>query len=221
MKHSSHTVKSFEQELDSLITSIQVMKDMAIDLISLSQQSLVDSKKDFYKSAQLNDKKVNKLEKEIEEQAISLLALRQPMASDLRIIVSTIKIISLLERIADRGKKTIKVTRHLEAPLSPAIIKEIFQMNKVVIHMINQVFRNLESYALPELKEAIEEDDKVDEFYTQITQKIINIQKTNPLPLEEFIAQIKILKNFERMGDYATKIAKIIYYIAEGSNKKF
>lgn len=221
MKNSSHTVKSYEQELESLISSVQIMKDMAIDLILLSQESLVDSEKDFYKLSQDNDKKVNEIEKDIEEHAISLIALRQPMAGDLRIIVSTIKIISLLERIADRGKKTIKATKLLDKPLSPEIIQDIFQMNKVIINMINQVFKNLETYQFTKLKAAIAEDDKVDEFYTKTTQKIINAQKKSPLALEEFMAEIRILKNFERIGDYATKIAKIIYYIAEGSHKKF
>ena len=87
--------------------------------------------------------------------------------------------------------------------------------------MINNVFDNLEKYTFTKLKAAVDEDDKVDEFYSNTMRKIIAKQQKDPVELEEFIAKIKILKNFERIGDYATKIAEIIHYIAEGSNKKF
>ena len=221
MKTSEHTVKSFEQELADLISKVHIMKDMAIELIELSQKSLLKTEENFYDLAKSKDQKINDLEKEIEAQAISLLALRQPMASDLRIIVSTIKIISLLERIADRGKKNTKKAMHLTHALDAKIIDDVFAMNKIVINMVNQVFNSLEEYKFSQLQEAVAEDDKVDEFYSKTMHKIMEVQKTNPMDLDEFIAQIKILKNFERIGDYATKIAKIIYYIAEGSNRTF
>ena len=221
MGQAQHTVKSFEQELQDLISAIQNMKNMSIDLIKLSQDSLINYQVDNLSIAQEKDKIVNQLEREIEQQAISLLALRQPMARDLRIIVSTIKIISLLERIADRAKKTIKKTNHLSKKFDQAIIEDIFTMNNLIIDMINNVFDNLEKYTFTKLKAAIDEDDKIDEFYSHTMHKIIQEQETQPVELAEFIAKIKILKNFERIGDYATKIAKIIYYIAEGSNKKF
>ena len=220
MGQAQHTVKSFEQELQDLIFAIQKMKNMSIELIKLSQDALIDYKTDNLSLAKEKDKIVNQLEREIEQQAISLLALRQPMARDLRIIVSTIKIISLLERIADRAKKTVKKTKHLSKKFDQAIIEDIFTMNNLIIDMINNVFDNLEKYTFTKLKAAIDEDDKIDDFYSHTMHKIIQEQETLPVDLEEFIARIKILKNFERIGDYATKIAKIIYYIAEGSNKK-
>jgi phosphate transport system protein len=214
MSKPQHTVKSFEQELQDLILDIQNMKNLSIELIKLSQDSLVNYEKDNFLNAKEKDRIVNQLEREIEQKAISLLALRQPMASDLRVIVSTIKIISLLERIADRAKKTVKKTNHITQKFDKEVIEDIFKMNNLVIDMINNVFDNLEKYTFTKLKAAVDEDDKVDEFYSNTMRKIIAKQEKEPVELEEFIAKIKILKNFERIGDYATKIAKIINYIA-------
>jgi len=216
MKNSEHIVKSFGEELDGLVASLKAMKDMVVDLINTAETSL-NKNEDLYEQALQKDKKVNELEKDIESRAITLLATRQPMAGDLRFIVSAIKIASLLERIGDRGKKTVKKTQRINQPFPEDILADINKMNKIIIQMINEVFVNIEKYDFSDLKKAFEDDNKVDDYYTETMHKAIEIQQNEPVELEEFIAKIKVLKNFERIGDYATKIAKIVCYIAEGS----
>jgi len=218
MKHNEHIVKSFENELNGIVVSLKAMKDMVIDLIRTAEDSLNKDGADYYEKAILKDKKVNELEKDIESRAINILVRRQPMAGDLRFIVSAIKIASLLERIGDRGKKTAKKTQRITEPFSSEIYDDIKKMNAIIIAMINEVFVNIEKYDFKDLKKAYEDDNKVDEFYSETMHKAIKCQQNSPRELEEFIAKIKVLKNFERIGDYATKIAKIVYYIAEGSN---
>jgi phosphate transport system protein len=217
MKNNHHIVKSFGAELEVLVRSLNEMKNLVISLVVLSEKSLEAKDRGVLDLARAEDKKINDYEKKIESNAISLLALRQPMAGDLRFIVSAIKIASLLERIGDRGKKTIKKVERLSAPIPAEILNDIKEMNKIIINMIEEVFVNIEKYQFTDLKKAYHDDNKVDEFYSDTIKKALKLQESDPDPLPEFIAKIKILKNYERIGDYATKIAKIVYYIAEGS----
>ena len=218
MKNNEHIVKSYGNEIDDLVESLKAMKEMVIEIVKMAEDVVTFSAKVSYGEAQQKDQQINGLEKAIEARAITLLATRQPMAGDLRFIVSAIKIVSLLERIGDRAKMTIKKAATNVTPFTEEVNKDIRSMNKVIINMINEVFINIEKYHFSDLRKAFEDDNKVDDYYSETMKLVIGAQESNPEDLQEFIAKIKILKNFERIGDYATKIAKIVYYIAEGSN---
>lgn len=218
MKNNEHIVKSYGVEIDELVSSIMAMKDMVVDLVRMAEDSITNQKNANYAEAKIKDKQINNLEAAIEARAITLLATRQPMAGDLRFIVSAIKIVSLLERIGDRAKKTIKKSVAIGSSFTPEVNQDINNMNKVIIQMINEVFLNIEKYDFSDLKKAFEDDNKVDDYYSDTMKLVLEAQEKSAEDLKEFIAKIKILKNFERIGDYATKIAKIVYYIAEGSN---
>lgn len=218
MKNNEHIVKSYGNEIDDLVESLKAMKEMVIEIVKMAEDVVTFSAKVSYDEAQQKDQQINGLEKAIEARAITLLATRQPMAGDLRFIVSAIKIVSLLERIGDRAKMTIKKAATNVTPFTEEVNKDIRSMNKVIINMINEVFINIEKYHFSDLRKAFEDDNKVDDYYSETMKLVIGAQESKPEDLQEFIAKIKILKNFERIGDYATKIAKIVYYIAEGSN---
>lgn len=218
MKNSEHIVKSYGNEIDELVSGIMAMKDMAIDLIKMAEESLTAPNSSKYKEAKLKDIQINNLERSIEAKAITLLATRQPMAGDLRFIVSAIKIVSLLERIGDRAKKIIKKATIISSSFTDEVNKDIQNMNKIIINMINEVFLNIEKYDFSDLKKAYADDNKVDDYYGETMKLVLAAQEKSDEDLKEFIAKIKVLKNFERIGDYATKVAKIVYYIAEGSN---
>ncbi len=218
MKNSEHIVKSYSNEIDELVSGIMAMKDMAIDLIKMAEESLTAPNSSKYKEAKLKDIQINNLERSIEAKAITLLATRQPMAGDLRFIVSAIKIVSLLERIGDRAKKIIKKASIISSSFPDEVNKDIQNMNKIIINMINEVFLNIEKYDFSDLKKAYADDNKVDDYYSETMKLVLAAQEKSDEDLKEFIAKIKVLKNFERIGDYATKVAKIVYYIAEGSN---
>ncbi|MBT4884853.1 MAG: phosphate signaling complex protein PhoU [Legionellales bacterium] len=218
MKNNEHIVKSYGNEIDDLVESLKAMKEMVIEIVKMAEDVVTFSAKVSYDEAQKKDQQINGLEKAIEARAITLLATRQPMAGDLRFIVSAIKIVSLLERIGDRAKMTIKKAATNVTPFTEEVNKDIRSMNKVIINMINEVFINIEKYHFSDLRKAFEDDNKVDDYYSETMKLVIGAQESKPENLQEFIAKIKILKNFERIGDYATKIAKIVYYIAEGSN---
>ena len=218
MKNNEHIVKSYGNEIDDLVESLKAMKEMVVEIVKMAEDVVTFSAKASYDEAQKKDQQINSLEKAIEARAITLLATRQPMAGDLRFIVSAIKIVSLLERIGDRAKMTIKKAATNVTPFTEEVNKDIRSMNKVIINMINEVFINIEKYHFSDLRKAFEDDNKVDDYYSETMKLVIGAQESKPEDLQEFIAKIKILKNFERIGDYATKIAKIVYYIAEGSN---
>ena len=210
-----HTVKSFEDDIEHLVEVMLSMKDMVIESIGQSEEALRGDNTDLYKAAKEKDKEVNLLEDKISDEAIKLLALRQPMAKDLRTVVSSIRIASLLERMGDRAKKSIKKSERLGDVFKREILEDVCHMNGLAINMVNNVFDNLVKYDSSNLQEAYKNDDEIDNYYTQVIKKIIKLQEKENAPLEDFITAIKIIKDYERIGDYASKIAKIVLYIAE------
>ena len=210
-----HTVKSFEDDIEHLVEVMLAMKDMVIDSIGQSEEALRGDNTDLYKIAKEKDKEVNLLEDKISDEAIKLLALRQPMAKDLRTVVSSIRIASLLERMGDRAKKSIKKSERLGDVFKQEILEDVCHMNGLAINMVNNVFDNLVKYDSSNLQEAYKNDDEIDHYYTEVIKKIIKLQEKEHAPLEDFITAIKIIKDYERIGDYASKIAKIVLYIAE------
>lgn len=216
MLTSKHTVQSYESELQNIINSIQSMGEKVIKLIKFSEQALEKSDNSLIQNSKDQDREINELDSLIENQAIEILALRQPVAVDLRFVVSAIKISSLLERMGDRAKKTVKRAANLETKLDKTIHDDIQKMNDLVIKMIEGILKNIKDYDFTSLKKTWQTDDQVDDYYSEVLEIILDKQNKNPIDLKEFISIIKIIKNFERIGDYATKLAKIVYYIEEG-----
>ncbi len=214
-----HTVKSFEDDLEHLFKTLFFMKNRVLDLVKLSEESICrKSNQDIYNFALKKDKEINELENKVSDEAIELLALRQPMAKDLRLIVSSIKIASLLERIGDKAKKIIKHSTKLPKKFKKNTLAEIIELNNLATQNINDVFNNIKKYSFEKLKQAYQDDDKIDEIYSKIMKDMINKQTNSKDNLTEFISTTKIIKDYERIGDYSSKIAKVIFYMAEGDS---
>jgi phosphate transport system protein len=216
MLDKAHTVKSYEEELNGLIRTIMEMGKMTTNLITLSEESLFHDSKDYIDEAIVRDKAINDCEDRIEKQATRLLALRQPMAFDLRLVTSAIKISSLLERMGDRAKNTIKKASRYKVTLNQDISTDLKSMNALVVKMVSDVLSNIQNYDYKTLKNAWNTDDQVDDYFSKLYEKLLENTEISQENINEFTASVSIIKNFERIGDYATKIAKIVYYIEEG-----
>lgn len=216
MPHN-HIVSVFDDELNNLRAKIVKMSDLVIKQYQDAFLSFQNNDLDFAEKIKKNDKNVDKMDLEIEQYAIKMIALRSPVADDLREIVSAIKISAGLERIGDYAKnlaKRVKILSQTEnISVSNALLE---QMVKQIINMTADV---IDAYINHDVNKAIEvwrHDQQVDSLYNSLFREMLTYMMENPQNITNATHLLFIAKNIERAGDHATNIAELVYYINEG-----
>ncbi|MBL4838616.1 MAG: phosphate signaling complex protein PhoU [Kordiimonadaceae bacterium] len=212
-----HIVKIYDDELANLDRLIAEMGGEVENLLSDAVQSLVQYDAILSAEVIVRDKRIDALEMEIVAQATRLLALRQPMAADLRTIVASLRLVNDLERMGDYAKNISKRVKTLvKTPLLSAQHASVKRMCKLVGEMIRQV---LDAYLQRDIKQAvsvIEQDEGVDLLYTSMFRETLTYMMEDPRNISACTHFLFIAKNIERIGDHATNIAEQVYYIVEG-----
>jgi phosphate transport system protein len=213
---TAHTVKSFDQELEQLRSLIGRMGGIAEQQIHDSVDALMRRDADFAMEVVASDTRLDSLESEAEALAVSIIALRAPLADDLREIVSAIKMSALLERIGDYSKNIAKRASVLAQtpPVGPLVI--IPEMAKAAAAMVRDA---LDSYADrdSELAAAVmTRDAAVDDFYNSLFRSLLTYMMENPHHITPSAHLLFIAKNLERIGDHATNIAELVHFSVTG-----
>ena len=214
---NEHIVKSYEDELNTLTAECARMGGLCEAQVSDAIDAVV--KRD-QASAELvvgRDDRLDVLEADIERKAIRLIALRQPMANDLRKTVAAMKIASNLERCGDLAKNIAKRTLVLtEAePITP-LTRSIERMGRLVLGRLKDV---LDAYTGSDLDRALAvwtRDDEVDEHYNSLFRELLTYMMGDPRTITACAHLLFVAKNLERIGDHATNIAEIIHYEITG-----
>jgi phosphate transport system protein len=214
---TQHTVTSFEDELQALSRSIGEMGGRAEQIVERSIVALLRSDMTLAHEVIEADKKVDALHRQIEEDAIVLIARRQPMAQDLRETIAAIRIANDLERVGDLGKNIAK--------RAVVIQKETFS-NKLrvgVEHLselaLRQVKKVLDAYAARDVvkaEEVCEHDEEIDAVYTSLFRELLTYMMEDPRNITMCTHLLFCAKNIERIGDHATNIAETVYYLITG-----
>jgi phosphate transport system protein len=211
-----HIVKAFDEQLDRLTNMIARMGGIAEGQIAGAIQAVIKRGADLAASVVETDHKVDVLEREIDEQAVSLLALRQPMASDLRTVVSALRIASDVERIADYAANVAKRAIALAqmAPVRPVF--QIPRMGMVARDMVRDV---LDAYVTHNVDKAItvwNRDEELDEIYSSLFRELLTYMMEDPRNITACTHLLFIAKNIERIGDHVTNISETIHYLVVG-----
>ncbi|MBL0318723.1 MAG: phosphate signaling complex protein PhoU [Alphaproteobacteria bacterium] len=219
---SNHTVSTYDQELNKLRGSIVQMAKLVLEIIEMSRQSIERTFINFTdKTAEL-DKEINQLDVIIEKHATSLLALRQPMAIDLRLITISLKLATILERMGDIAKNIAKRANRISEKekdislFSNEVITYFDKIAVVVENMISEVILAFEHLDQEAAVAVWKRDDDVDAHYHQLFLAIQKEMISDPRKIEQAVQVMFAAKNFERLGDYAANFAKAVYYIASG-----
>ncbi|QIK96658.1 phosphate signaling complex protein PhoU [Sphingomonas sp. HDW15A] len=216
MATSGHTLKAFDEDLDRLRALISEMGGIAEYAIRESMRCLVERDHDGARRIIEDDKKLDVLEVEAERRAVQLIALRAPMAGDLRDIVAALKISSVVERIGDYAKNIAKRVPLLNSlgnvePL--ALMPEMARIATEMVHNVLIAFVERD----PEMAlQVIERDRAVDDFYNSIFRALLTFMMENPQNIGQSTHLLFVAKNVERVGDHATNIAEMVYYAATG-----
>ncbi|HIC82465.1 MAG TPA: phosphate signaling complex protein PhoU [Kiloniellaceae bacterium] len=214
--NSEHIVKSFDEELQQLNTVVLRMGGVAEAQFAGAVDALVRRDSALAEKVVKGDEAVDQMDLELDEDAIRTLALRQPMANDLREVISALKISSDLERIGDYAKNIAKRTIALNQLAHHEAVRSIPRMAKLVQAIIKDV---LDAYANHDSNRALDvwhRDEEVDEMYTALFRELLTYMMEDPRNITPCTHLLFIAKNVERIGDHATNIAETTYYLTTG-----
>lgn len=215
-------MKSYEQELREIRIMLVEMANLTEIQCDEAVAAIVSHDPDLGSKVVENDWKINQLEQNLENLGMRVLALRQPMAADLRTILGALRIAMELERIADYAKNIAKRVRKLDAKPPKEALDQIVQMGALIKSIIGQAREALHR-SDPDLAMQIHRsDDQVDEIYLKLMDSLRS-QMTGQRDegnVNLFTHLMFIAKNLERMGDRLTNVAEQIYFMATGSPLK-
>jgi len=217
---NEHIVKSYEDELNALTADCARMGGLTEAQVADALEAVVRRDQALAEAVVGRDERLDLLEADIERKAIRLIALRQPMANDLRKTVAAMKIASNLERCGDLAKNIAKRTMILNEvePISP-LTRSIERMGRLVMGRLKDV---LDAYTGSDLDRALavwSRDDEVDEHYNSLFRELLTYMMGDPRTITACAHLLFVAKNLERIGDHATNIAEIIHYEITGEEK--
>ncbi len=214
-----HIVKSYDQELNRISNNLLRMGGMVEVQLAQAIQALVKRDSELALRVVEADERVDELESEIDDSAIRLLALRQPLAIDLRETTAALKISSDLERIGDYtaniSKRAIAVSQF--GPIPP--VRSIPRMVEFAQGMIKDV---LDAYVERDVEKALDvwrRDGELDEMYNGLFRELLTYMMEDPRSITAGTHLLFIAKNIERIGDHVTNIAEMINFLVSGTRK--
>jgi len=215
---SAHTVKSFDEEIEVLRTLIGQMGGRAEAQIADAVDAMMRRDTEAAMEVVAGDTELDAMEADAERQAVTIIALRSPMADDLREIVAALKISAIIERIGDYGKNIAKRVPALAtaAPVGPAVI--IPEMARVAGGMIRDALNSYVDRDPDLARDVMERDRQVDDLYNSLFRSLLTYMMENPHHITSSTHLLFIAKNLERVGDHATNIAEMVYFSVTGEH---
>jgi phosphate transport system protein len=217
MMMTEHTAKAFDVDLQELNKNVAQMGGLAEKAIADSVDALVRLDTTLAEHVVRVDRSIDALQREIEEKAILTIARRQPMAIDLREIVSALRVSNDLERIGDLAKNIAKRVAELDGEFRPQkLIRGLEHMAALALAQLKEV---LDAYAGRELAKALDvwrRDKEVDAMCTSLFRELLTYMMEDPRNITFCIHLMFSAKNIERMGDHTTNIAETVHYMIEG-----
>ena len=214
---TQHTVKAFDEDITRLRGLIAEMGGLAEVAIQQSLEAIVNGDEELAKQVVERDQKLDKLESEVDAMAVRMLALRAPMADDLREIIAALKIGGVIERIGDYSKNIAKRTGRIERRSHFEPLTLLPAMGEIAAEMVHDV---LTAYAARDplvAREVIERDAKVDAFYDSIFRNLVSYMVENPATISSAAQLLFVARNLERIGDHATNVAEMVHFAAVGT----
>ena len=216
MSDEAHIVKSYEEELQNLNDSLIKMGSLTESQLADSMEAIIKVDKESADKIIANDAKINELRAKIDNQIMTVLVKRAPMAIDLRITISTLKISHDLERIGDLAKSVAKKIKPLPHDLPKELIGSLRRLGDLVQKQLRNV---LDAYLNKSKESAItiwKNDEQVDELTNTAMNEVADFLGKSKKNLELATHLLFVTKNIERAGDHITNIAESLYYLIEG-----
>jgi len=217
MRETQHIVKSYDEDLHHITNRIVEMGGIVEAQLADGIEALVQRNAELGTRTAQRDVSVDAMEREIDDLAVRLLARRQPMADDLREVLSALKIIGMLERVGDYAAHVGKRAAILSDGPENAAVPVIARMGKMVRDLFSDA---LEAYARRDAELALSvwrRDQDLDQLYSSLFRELLASMAEDPQNITSCIHLLFVAKYIERVGDFATNIAELVHFVVLGS----
>jgi phosphate transport system protein len=213
---AEHTVKAFDEDITRLRGLIAEMGGLAEVAIAEALDSLIRGDEELGDSVVARDKKIDALETEVDKLAVRIIALRAPMADDLREVIAALKIAGVIERIGDYSKNIAKRVGMIEGRDRFEPLTLLPAMGELASEMVHDVLTAYAARDASLAREVISTDAKVDAFYNSIFRNLVSHMVENPATISSAAQLLFVARNLERIGDHATNVAEMVHFAATG-----
>jgi len=213
-----HTDREYEAELESLRERVLLMGAHVEEVLALAMRAYVDRNVMLARGTIELDSTIDQLELEIDEAAIQILARRQPVASDLRFITTTLKLVTDLERIGDLGVNICERVAELGVDRSENPHDPIPRIADVAQAMVHDALDAFVAGDAVKANQVIDRDKTVDAYYAQLYPELLPRMMSNPNVVFESTRLLSIGKSLERLADHATNIAEMVVFMVKGQD---
>jgi len=215
---TDHTVKSFDEQLQTLSSLVAQMGGLAEAQFAAAIEAIARRDSQAAESAVSGDARIDALQAEIEERAVRLLALRQPMAVDLRETLAAIKIAGELERIGDLAKNIAKRALVLNREPPIRLIQSLARMGKAAMGQLKQVLDAFSDRDAAAAEAVWRRDGEIDEVYNSLFRELLTYMMEDPRTIGLCTHLLFVAKNIERSGDHCTNIAEVVYHMVKADH---
>lgn len=213
------TRKSFHEQLYDLQQEVLRMGILVDHAIYDAVKSLKERNEDLARQVIEFDDTIDDYRLKIEDDCVKLLALQQPMASDLRVIFATLKIANDLERMADHATDIAKVTIKLAGePLIKPLI-DIPRMSEIALRMVRESIDAYMRHNAVQVDQLIDYDHEVDGLYNQVFRELLTFMIEDPKTIRQATLLLFVAQHLERIADYATNLGESVYFMVRGERK--
>lgn len=216
--HVRHTDREFEEELRSLRDLLLSMAGHCEQMIARSVEAAINRDEALARSVIEEDHQVNKAELEVDELCLRIMARRQPLGPDLRLIASSLKMVTDLERIGDHAvnvaERAIDLSRMSPTPLHESIP----ELGRAVSKMLKNAVDAFVEKDAAKAREVLQDDDAVDDLYVRVFREMVSRMANKTEDVEIAVQMQSIAKYLERIGDHATNIGQHVVFLVRGED---
>ena len=214
----AHIVSAFDEDLIQVQAKISEMGGLCEELLSKALESVQSRDAGLAREIVARDKLLDAMEIDLEEQVVRIIALRQPVAADLRVLIAAMKIAATLERIGDLAKNIAKRAIPLSSARQMKMTTSIVRMGRETLTQLSNV---LNAHASRDVDMAVQiwnQDYEIDEMYNAIFREVVTYMVEDSRLIGVGAQLMFIAKNLERIGDHTTHIAEMVFYIVRGES---
>ena len=212
----AHTARKYEEELLALREDLLEMVGRVEEMIRRAGRAFVERDAELARETIELDRAVNRAEVDIDEQCLKILALRQPLASDLRFVTLAMKMVTDLERIADLAVNICERAIDLSRASQIVVHAELPRMTEMVEGMVKDSIDAFVSSDSSKAWGVLERDDELDELYHQVFEDLLERMRTDTQDVHQLIHVQSVAKWLERMGDHSTNLAELVIFMIDG-----
>jgi phosphate transport system protein len=218
MPQGQHTSRVYESELRTLRDRLLLMGGMVEDMVTKSMRALTKRDSELARSTRKMDLRINQLECEIDELCMRILAMRQPVASDLRFVTTALKIVTDLERIGDLGVNICERVAELNTEPALSLDLDLVELADQATLIVHEALEALVHRDVERAIELLERDEVIDAQYTRIFERLLALMAKDSTAIYRATRIQSIAKYLERIGDHATNIAETVVFLVKGKD---